>query len=142
MMSNHCLAKAIQNCAWFEFKRQLKYKCLWNSKHFIEIDRFEPSSKRCSVCGEINSELKLKDREWICPNCGCSHDRDVNASVNIRDSGLEKIGIKRLPWDTREASASPNGRGTLVETRGFRTSVQCLSEKQEKECFDVETLRC
>ena len=140
MMSNHCLAKSIQSCAWYEFKRQLKYKCLWNNKYFIEIDRFEPSSKRCSVCGEINDELTLKDREWICPNCGSSHDRDVNASVNIRNCGLNKIGMKRLPWDAREASASPNGRGTLVETRGCRTSVQCLSEKQEKECNGVLTL--
>jgi putative transposase len=53
MMKNHCLAKSIADVSWSEFKRQLKYKAMWNSKHFVLIGRFEPTSKTCSNCGYI-----------------------------------------------------------------------------------------
>ena len=63
------LAKSFNDAAFGEFFRQLKYKCLWNCKHFIAIDRFFPSSKMCNACGAINNGLTLSDREWDC-DCG------------------------------------------------------------------------
>ena len=81
------LAKSFNDAAFGEFFRQLKYKCLWNCKHFIAIDRFFPSSKMCNVCGALNNELTLSDREWDC-DCGTHHLRDFLAACNIKDEGL------------------------------------------------------
>jgi putative transposase len=69
----------------------LEYKAEWYGKNIIRIGRFEPSSKCCSCCGKINKELTLKDRVWTC-ECGEIHDRDVNASVNIK-----KLGLRNKP---------------------------------------------
>lgn len=97
MMKNHHLSNSIQSAAWSEFVRQLKYKSDWYGKNVIFIGRFEPSSKTCSKCGYVKSDLQLNDREWVCPKCGEKHDRDVNAAINIRDFALHKqnlIGIE------------------------------------------------
>jgi putative transposase len=88
MMSNHCLANSIQSVTWFEFVRQLNYKSEWYGKNVVVIGRFEPSSKTCSKCGYVKRDLKLSDREWICPVCGEYHDRDVNAAINIKNFAL------------------------------------------------------
>lgn len=96
MMKNKHLSNSIQSAAWSEFVRQLKYKSDWYGKNVIFIGRFEPSSKTCSKCGYVKSDLQLNDREWVCPKCGEKHDRDVNAAINIRDFALHKqnlIGI-------------------------------------------------
>lgn len=85
MMKNRKLSKHIQDCSFGEIRRQLDYKCKWNNIEYIMADRYYPSSKRCSVCGFVNDELTLKDREWVCPQCGQHHDRDINASYNLRD---------------------------------------------------------
>lgn len=90
MVKNHYLANSIQSAAWGEFKRQLEYKAEWNGKNIITIGRFEPSTKTCSHCGYVNNEITLKDRSWVCPNCGTRHDRDVNAAKNILRMGMEK----------------------------------------------------
>ena len=87
MMKNKHLAKAIQQQCFYEFYRQIQYKCNWNNIKFIEADRWYPSSKTCSECGAINSKLQLSDREWVCQECGCIHDRDFNASVNLKKYG-------------------------------------------------------
>ena len=92
MVQNHNLARAITSVAWNEFNRQLKYKSDWRGKNVVLIDRFDPSSKKCSVCGYVNNELTLNDRKWTCPQCGEHHDRDVNAAINIRNFGLQKNG--------------------------------------------------
>ncbi len=83
MLKNHCLAKAISDVAWSEFRRQLEYKCDWYGKNLIVIGRFEPSSKICH-CGKVNKDLKLSDREWTCPECGRVNDRDLLAAQNIK----------------------------------------------------------
>ena len=88
MLKNKHLSNSIQNAAWSEFVRQLTYKSDWYGKNVLFIGRFEPSSKTCSKCGYVNSELTLSDREWVCPQCGEHHDRDVNAAINIRDFAL------------------------------------------------------
>jgi len=89
MMKNHCLAQAIGDMSWSEFFRQLEYKCEWYGKTLLRIGRFEPSSKICSVCGSIKHDLKLSDREWTCAGCGTLHDRDVNASINIKKFAIQ-----------------------------------------------------
>jgi putative transposase len=90
MMSNHTLAKAISDCGWYEYKRQLRYKADWCGKIFVEIDRFAPSGKCCSECGWKDVNLCLSDRIFRCECCGLVMDRDLNASINIRNWGLEK----------------------------------------------------
>ena len=87
MMKNHCLARAIGDMGWREFRSMMEYKANWHGKNISIIGRFDPSSKTCSSCGKINKELTLKDRNWECV-CGANHDRDVNAAINIKTFGL------------------------------------------------------
>lgn len=83
MMKNHRLSKAIQEQCFFEFRRQMQYKCEWNGIEFVLADRFYPSSKTCSNCGNIKKDLKLSDRTYVCPECGLIIDRDHNAAINL-----------------------------------------------------------
>jgi putative transposase len=83
MLKNHKLARAISEVGFYRFKQVLSDKASNNYKRVIEVDRFYPSSKTCSCCGYKKTDLKLSDREWICPNCGAKHDRDINAAMNI-----------------------------------------------------------
>ncbi len=96
MVKNHCLAKAISDVSWGEFKRQLTYKCEWYGKNLIVIGRFEPSSKMCS-CGYVNKELKLSDRTWVCKECGLPHDRDFLAANNIKKFALTPLLKRKEP---------------------------------------------
>lgn len=91
MMRNHKLAKAISDVAWYEVHRQLEYKSKWNGRTYHIIDRFFPSSKMCSSCNFVNDELTLKDRTWDCPSCDTKLDRDLNASINILNQGLNNL---------------------------------------------------
>ena len=83
MLRNHHLAKAIQEVGFYKFKKILFNKALVNGKQIVFVDRFYPSSKTCSVCGYKKRDLRLSDREWVCPKCGTKHDRDINAAMNI-----------------------------------------------------------
>ena len=94
MTRNRHLARSIADVGWGGFKRQLEYKSIWYGSHLIKIPRFEPSSKKCHVCGEINDNLKLSDRTWVCLKCGTLHDRDENASDNIRNKGIEILNTE------------------------------------------------
>lgn len=94
MVKNHNLAKAISDCGWYELTRHLQYKADWNDRQFIKIGRFVPSSQLCSSCGHQNSFTKdLSIREWICPICGETHDRDINAAKNILKEGLKLLNV-------------------------------------------------
>lgn len=104
MLKNRKLSRAISDVSFGEFFWQLKYKCDWYGKNLITIGRFEPSSKMCSDCGAINQELTLADREWTC-ECGATHDRDLNAAINIRNIGLEKYSRRGTPGEPVESSA-------------------------------------
>lgn len=83
MMKNKHLSKAIQEQCFYEFIRQIKYKCEFNKIEFVQANRFFPSSKMCSCCGEIKQNLKLKDRVYKCDKCEIVLDRDKNASINL-----------------------------------------------------------
>jgi len=93
MVKNHCLAKGISDVSWGLFFQYLNYKADWYGKTVLKIGRFEPSSKICNVCGETNHKLTLADREWKCV-CETIHDRDINASLNIKKFAL--LGLKDI----------------------------------------------
>jgi len=95
MVKNHKLALSISDCGWGMFEQFLKYKAEWRGCNIIQIGTFEPSSKTCSTCGYINSQLELKDREWTCPNCNSVLDRDVNAAINILKFGYRYLPVER-----------------------------------------------
>jgi putative transposase len=88
MVKNRKLALAISDASWGELVRQLEYKCDWYGRNLVKIDRWFPSSKRCGDCGHIVEKLPLNIREWNCPSCGATHDRDLNAANNILAAGL------------------------------------------------------
>ena len=88
MARNRRLARAISDCGWGEFRRQLAYKCQRYGRELVVIDRWYPSSKTCSACGHLLTELSLSTRHWTCPSCRARHDRDLNAAKNILAAGL------------------------------------------------------
>jgi putative transposase len=88
MVKNPKLALSISDSGWGELVRQLDYKCKWYGRTLVKIDHWFPSSKRCSNCGHIVDRMPLNIRDWQCRECGTHHDRDINASLNIRAAGL------------------------------------------------------
>jgi len=108
MIRNHSLAKAISDCCWGEFRRQLAYRAARAGRRLIVIDRFFPSSKTCSACGHLLAGLSLRTRAWQCPSCGTRHDRDINAAKNILAAGLAVTACGadvRHPGSSRVRSA-------------------------------------
>ena len=91
MTKNRHLSKSIADSGWSEFVRQLKYKAHWHGSIVVQIGQWEPSSKLCSTpgCDYKHGSLKLSEREWVCPQCETTHDRDINAAKNIQQIGLE-----------------------------------------------------
>lgn len=114
MVRNHKLAKAISDVSWGTFSNFLDYKLKEKGGLLVEINRWFPSSQTCSNCFYQLPKLDLSTREWTCPDCGCIHDRDENASKNIRAEGIRII-------QTDGIAVSANG-GT-VRPKGGRKSV-------------------
>jgi putative transposase len=117
MVKNHNLAKAIGQVGWGMFLTMLKYKAEQEGKIYVEVDRFFPSSKTCNVCLNHIDSLPLDVRNWTCSNCGTSHDRDINAAINLREEGLRLLTCgtrgKAYCRDVR-----PNRRGRKKSTVG------------------------
>ncbi|MGC9528108.1 MAG: RNA-guided endonuclease TnpB family protein [Limnospira sp.] len=88
MVKNPKLARAISDANWAKLVRQLTDKAEWYGRKLVKIDRWFPSSKRCSNCGHIVEKMLLNVQEWECPQCGTHHDWDVNASINSLAPGL------------------------------------------------------
>jgi IS605 OrfB family transposase len=97
MVRNRRLARAISDCGWGEFRRQLQYKCQRAGRQLVVIGRWYPSSKICSACGFLLAELSLSTRTWRCPSCRVLHDRDLNAAKNILAAGL--AAARAFPGD-------------------------------------------
>jgi putative transposase len=93
MLKNHHLAKSIADASFSEFHRQLIYKAGWKNGQIIKVERFYPSSKICSQCGEIKTSLKLLERVFHCKHCGFTIDRDLNAAINLRNCTVSSTGI-------------------------------------------------
>ena len=87
MLKNHCLAGSISDSGWATFKGMLEYKCNWYGRELRIIDRWFPSSKTCHECGHVAEKMPLNIRDWTCPKCAASHNRDINAAKNILAAG-------------------------------------------------------
>jgi putative transposase len=89
MLANERLARAISDVGFGVFRSQLEYKAKRYGTHLIIADRWYPSSRLCSICGWKNEALTLRDREWVCAECGAHHDRDLNAALNLKRLATE-----------------------------------------------------
>lgn len=96
MMKNHNLARSISELSIYETTRQLEYKSLFYGRDIVRIDRFFPSSKLCGNCGEVNKELKLSDREWLCSKCETFLNRDENAAKNIEKEAVRLFNLTKI----------------------------------------------
>ncbi|MFB2975843.1 RNA-guided endonuclease InsQ/TnpB family protein [Microseira sp. BLCC-F43] len=114
IVRNHNQALAISDCGWSMFLNFIEYKAKRDGKTFLEIDRFFPSWKTCSVCLNIVDSLPQDIRSWECPHCHTRHDRDVNAAINKRDEGLRLLASG--------TGATADG-GNVRPNRGRKSSV-------------------
>lgn len=97
MVLNRKLAKSISEVSWAEFRTMLEYKAKWYGKEIIAVARNFPSSQLCSGCGYQNKAVKsLAVRKWVCPECHSHHDRDINASINLKQEALRILASKTV----------------------------------------------
>jgi putative transposase len=129
MVRNRRLARAISDCGWGEFRRQLTYKCQRYGRELIVTDPWYPSSKTCSACGHLLAQLSLATRYWTCPSCRTRHDRDINAAKNILAAGL---AVARgspgdaCGGDVRHSGSSRMRSPTKQETHPARAGILVL----------------
>lgn len=117
MIKNERLSKSISDVAWSEFMRQLEYKALWKGKTVIKIDKWFPSSQICSNCGASTGKKPLKIRKFDCPECKIKNiDRDINASVNIRNYALGQIDNRNTAGtvEIKACGVSSDGATSIV----------------------------
>jgi putative transposase len=108
MLKNPKLAQAVSDSNFGEIRRQLEYKSAYHGTHLVMIDRFYPSSKTCSGCGNIKPELSLSERTYVCENCGMVLDRDLNAAINLRTVAVSSIDTQNACGE--RSAGSVNGR--------------------------------
>jgi putative transposase len=107
MMKNRHLSRAIADVGWAGLLTKIDYKLKKQGGRLVKIDRWFPSSKTCSICGEKHEGLKLSDRNWLCATCGTLHDRDWNAALNIRSQGILKLKAEGLSVSAHGGCVSP-----------------------------------
>lgn len=131
MVKNRHLSKAISDASWGEFIRQLEYKALWRGKHLVKIDKWFPSSKACSCCGSVKKSLKLSQRTYVCDECNMKLDRDINASINIKNEALRILDMAGIAMTVKSApisilvQASEIAKGTNTNNR-----LVCMSQSK------------
>jgi len=139
MVRNRHLSRAVSDMGFFEFRRQLEYKAAQRGVMIVVADRWYPSSKMCSGCGHKMEVLPLVVREWVCPECGVNHDRDVNAAINLRNlavsstvsaCGEEGSGfgrkLKTKPASVKQESSSQATYGWLCVGMDERCSQKSI----------------
>ena len=119
MVKNHCLSRSISDSGWSEFARQLGYKCQWYGSELVQADRFYPSTKTCSECGGVQTEMPLSVRKWTCP-CGAVHDRDGNAARNLMNYGRAVV----------TARTGPKGRTPVEIPVGESRKQECIPQAE------------
>ncbi len=107
MLKNHCLASAVMDCGFYKIRQYLEYKCKKYGTQLVTVDRFFPSSKKCSKCGHVKENLLLSDRNYVCEHCGIVLDRDTNAAVNILAEALFKELETRYHTDVARRKFTP-----------------------------------
>ena len=105
--------KSVYDNGYGMLRSMLSYKLKDKGKVLVKVDKYFPSSKRCSSCHEINHDLKLSDREWTCKSCGTHHDRDGNATKNLLDEGKDIL----CRWASGESSLYLTSSGVLSEKK-------------------------
>ncbi|GAB2695218.1 RNA-guided endonuclease TnpB family protein [Kitasatospora kifunensis] len=111
MLKNRSLARAVSDASWSEMRSMLEYKADWYGRELVVVDRWFPSSKLCSACGTLRSEMPLNVREWTC-HCGTTHDRDVNAARNILAAGL---AVAACGDGVRPQRITPGGQSSVKQ---------------------------
>ena len=129
MMKNHHLAKAIADVGLYKFREQIEYKCWLYGSEVVFADRFFPSSKMCSQCGHIKTDLTLSQRMFICDECGFTLDRDYNASLNLRRVAASSTDTLKMP-------VGVDGSGLF----NIRSSETILNESGNKHYFGTGVL--
>ncbi|WP_344444733.1 RNA-guided endonuclease TnpB family protein [Kitasatospora nipponensis] len=111
MLKNRKLARAISDASWSEMRSMLEYKAHWYGREVITVDRWFPSSRLCSACGTLQDRMPLNVREWTC-GCGRTHDRDVNAAINILAAGL---AVTACGDGVRPQRSTPGGQSSMKQ---------------------------
>ncbi|MFF2848690.1 RNA-guided endonuclease InsQ/TnpB family protein [Streptomyces sp. NPDC058001] len=111
MIRNRKLARAISDAAWSQFRSMLEYKATWYGREVIAVDRWFPSSRLCHACGALREKLPLNVRTWTC-GCGMTHDRDVNAAVNLLAAGR---AVQACGAGVRPQRSSPDGQSAMKQ---------------------------
>jgi putative transposase len=115
MTKNHRLARSVGSASFGEIRRQIIYKCEWYGVGLVIADRFYPSSKTCSQCGNVKSALSLSERVYLCDKCGHTLDRDLNASLNLKGWGVRFLA-GGTPVTAHGSGVSPGmNQATCVE---------------------------
>ena len=122
MVKNRHLSRAISDMGFYEFRRQLMYKAERRGGRVVLANRWFPSSKLCSNCNSVKEELSLSERRWTCPSCGMTHDRDVNAAINLKNLAV---------------SSTVTACGEVSAGSGCRTEVKLASGKQESNIISI-----
>jgi putative transposase len=131
MMHHHKLAKSIHQFGWGMFCTMLKYKAEIEGKIYLEVDRFFPSSKTCHLCLNQVGSLPLDLRFWTCEKCQTRHDRDVNASINLRDEGLRILRLRSVQVLTSGTGDQACHPDVSRSKGGRKKSTTALSVGQE-----------
>lgn len=129
MIKNRKLSRHIMDQSFSEFRRQLEYKSNWYESELIIVDRFFPSSKMCHACHEINDALTLSDRYWTCDHCGITHDRDLNAAINLEKYKNHTVSSTEINACGEEGS----GVTSLLVTRNHASLKQEFNTKSNEQ---------
>ena len=129
MLRNRCLARAVGDCGWHEFRRQLAYKCERAGRQLVVTGRWYPSSKTCSACGYVLAGLSLSARHWICPSCGARHDRDLNAAKNILAAGR---AVAACGADVRHSETPPVRSAVKQEFQPVKAGIPAFTAESSQ----------